>query len=80
MGYHDRNPLSVSLIARHGGDRFLLDILGTLYESLQEQADFAVKSKLPSNALSKEESAELAKEKVSSHYSISFGCFALFCL
>lgn len=64
VGSHDNCPVSVSFIARHGGDRFLLDTLQNMYASLQEQADFVVKSKLSRNALSREESAEIAKEKV----------------
>lgn len=35
-----------------------------MYTSLQEQADIASKTKLSRNAISKEESAEIAKEKV----------------
>lgn len=54
----------MSLIARHGGDRFLLDTLQTVYTTLQEQADIASKSKSSGNAVSKEQSAEIAKEKV----------------
>ena len=64
LGFHDKCPVSVSFIARHGGDRFLLDALHTMYTSLQEQADIASKSKSSKNALTKEQSAEIAKEKV----------------
>ncbi|KAF8378611.1 hypothetical protein HHK36_029959 [Tetracentron sinense] len=63
LGFHDKCPVSVSFIARHGGDRFLLDTVQTMYTSLQEQADIAAKSNLPSNAITQEESAEIAKEK-----------------
>ncbi|KAB1212287.1 Translocon at the outer membrane of chloroplasts 64 [Morella rubra] len=63
LGLHNKCPVSVSLIARHGGDRFLLDTVQTMYTSLQEQADIASKTKLSRNAISKEESAEIAKEK-----------------
>ncbi|KAF5730307.1 putative amidase [Tripterygium wilfordii] len=63
LGYHDKCPVSVSFIARHGGDRFLLDTVQTMYASLQEQADIISKSKLSSNSVSQEQSAEIAKEK-----------------
>jgi len=63
LGYYDKCPVSVSLIARHGNDRFLLDTLQTMYASLQEQAETHVKSK-SRNTDSGENSAEMAKEKV----------------
>ncbi|KAJ4961745.1 hypothetical protein NE237_021655 [Protea cynaroides] len=63
LGLHNKCPVSVSFIARHGGDRFLLDTVQTMFASLQEQSDVAAKSKLSGNAISQEESAEIAKEK-----------------
>ncbi|CAL5371941.1 unnamed protein product [Camellia sinensis] len=63
LGFYDKCPVSVSLVARHGGDRFLLDTVQTMYASLQEQADIISKSKLSTNAISQETSAEIAKEK-----------------
>ncbi|KAK7398796.1 hypothetical protein VNO78_09969 [Psophocarpus tetragonolobus] len=68
LGFYDKYPVSVSLIARHGGDRFLLDTLHTMYTTLQEQADIASKSKSSGNIVSKEESAEIAKEKGNQAY------------
>lgn len=68
LGYHDKCPISVSFIARHGGDRFLLDLVQNMYSSLQEQADIASKSKVSTNTVSQEQSAEIAKEKVDSYY------------
>ncbi|XP_059643101.1 outer envelope protein 64, chloroplastic [Cornus florida] len=68
LGSHDRCPVSLSLIARHGGDRFLLDTLQTMYANLQEQADIAAKSKLSSKSFSQETSAETAKEKGNQAY------------
>ncbi|KAF9671309.1 hypothetical protein SADUNF_Sadunf12G0034000 [Salix dunnii] len=62
LGYYDKCPVSVSLIARHGNDRFLLDTLQTMYASLQEQAETCVKSK-SRNTDMQENSAEMAKEK-----------------
>lgn len=64
LGHHDKCPVSVSLIARHGGDRFLLDTIQTMYTTLQEQVDIAAKTKSSRNVVSREESAEIAKEKV----------------
>ncbi|GFZ12295.1 translocon at the outer membrane of chloroplasts 64-III [Actinidia rufa] len=63
LGFHDKYPISVSLVARHGGDRFLLDTVQTMYTSLQEQVDIISKSKLSANTVSLETSAEVAKEK-----------------
>ncbi|GAA0145444.1 hypothetical protein LIER_05636 [Lithospermum erythrorhizon] len=63
LGFHDKCPVSVSLMARHGGDRFLLDTIQTVYASLQEQADIASKPKSSSKVVSQETSAEMAKEK-----------------
>lgn len=71
MGFHDKSPVSVSLIARNGGDRFLLDTVSAMYATLQEQADIASKSKLTRNAVTQEDSAEIAKEKVSSSFLFS---------
>lgn len=63
LGFHNKCPVSVSFIARNGGDRFLLDTTQAMYATLQEQADIAAKSKVSRNVVSKEESAEIAKEK-----------------
>ncbi|WCJ43173.1 Glutamyl-tRNA(Gln) amidotransferase subunit A [Euphorbia peplus] len=37
LGMYDDLPVAVSLIAKHGSDGFLLNIVETLYETLQEQ-------------------------------------------
>lgn len=63
VGFHDKCPISVSFVARQGGDRFLLDTIQTMYADLQEQAELAAKSPASGNALNKETSAEMAKEK-----------------
>ncbi|XP_022725878.1 outer envelope protein 64, chloroplastic-like isoform X2 [Durio zibethinus] len=68
LGYHDKCPVSVSFIARHGGDRFLLDTVQTMYSSLQEHADTVAKSKLSHNAVNQEHAAEVAKEKGNQAY------------
>ena len=67
IGKYDKCPVSVSFIARHGGDRFLLDTVQNMYSSLQEQVDMLAKSKSSLTSDSQERSAEMAKEKV--HYS-----------
>ncbi|XP_011084169.1 outer envelope protein 64, chloroplastic isoform X1 [Sesamum indicum] len=63
LGVYEKCPVSLSLLARHGGDRFLLDTLQTVYASLQEQVDTAGKPKSSSKAVTQETSAEMAKEK-----------------
>lgn len=63
LGYHNKCPLSVSFIARHGGDRFLLDTVQTMYSNLQEQVEVVSNTKSSSNTFSRERSAEIAKEK-----------------
>ncbi|CAL0313772.1 unnamed protein product [Lupinus luteus] len=68
LGFYEKHHVSVSLIARHGGDRFLLDTLQTMYTALQEQVDVAAKSKSSKKVVSKEESAEIAKEKGNQAY------------
>lgn len=64
VGVHEKCPISLSLLARHGGDRFLLDTLQSMYTSLQEQLDAALKPKVSSKSMTNEESADVAKEKV----------------
>lgn len=64
LGFQDKCPVSVSFLAGHGSDRFLLDSLHTVYATLQEQLDVVKKSKTSNNAVTREASAELAKEKV----------------
>ncbi|GAB2270208.1 hypothetical protein Dimus_005115 [Dionaea muscipula] len=69
LGSHDKAPVSVSLLARHGGDRFLLDTLQAMYPSLQEQSGLASKSKLSRNVtINRELSADIAKEKGNKAY------------
>lgn len=82
LGVHERLPVSVSFIARQGGDHFLLDTVQTMYPSLQEQFNVAMNSNISNNSVSKEESAEISKEKVSSFLvnssQILLGTFILF--
>ncbi|KAL8147594.1 amidase 1-like [Apium graveolens] len=41
LGMYDNLPVSVSLLARNGRDKFLLDVAETLYGSLKEQVQMA---------------------------------------
>ena len=41
LGKHDEYPISISFITYHGGDKFLLDTVLDMYDSLQEQANIA---------------------------------------
>ncbi|XP_073104452.1 amidase 1 isoform X2 [Elaeis guineensis] len=41
LGMHDNLPVSVSLLARHGADHFLLNLAQALYPTLKEQASIA---------------------------------------
>lgn len=63
FGVHEKCPVSLSLLARHGGDRFLLDTLQSMYTSLQELVDTASKPEVSSKAMTNEASADMAKEK-----------------
>ncbi|KAI3863970.1 hypothetical protein MKW98_031562 [Papaver atlanticum] len=44
LGKYDNLPVSISLIAKHGADGFLLSLVETLYGTLQEQVEIAEKS------------------------------------
>nr|KAJ0193763.1 hypothetical protein LSAT_V11C800388690 [Lactuca sativa] len=63
LGMYENCPVSVSLIARYGGDRFLLDTIQTMHASLKQKADEAGNSKSSADVVTKEASAEIAKEK-----------------
>ncbi|KAI8570775.1 hypothetical protein RHMOL_Rhmol01G0063100 [Rhododendron molle] len=39
LGTYDNLPVSVSLLAKHGSDGFLLNLVETLYGTLKEQID-----------------------------------------
>eukprot|EP00262_Sarcandra_glabra_P014165 TRINITY_DN407_c0_g1_i1.p1 TRINITY_DN407_c0_g1~~TRINITY_DN407_c0_g1_i1.p1 ORF type:complete len:387 (+),score=50.72 TRINITY_DN407_c0_g1_i1:41-1201(+) len=43
LGMHDNLPVAVSLLARHGSDHLLLNLVQTLYGTLQEQVGIATK-------------------------------------
>lgn len=43
LGVHDGLPVSVSLVAKHGADGFLLHVAQTLHSALKEQASIVWK-------------------------------------
>ncbi|KAG0499435.1 hypothetical protein HPP92_004126 [Vanilla planifolia] len=63
LGVHEKLPMSVSLIAKHGSDRFLLDIVQAMYSTLQDQTGIDLMSTTSNISSTKEEAAESAKEK-----------------
>lgn len=63
LGIHEKCPVSVSFVASHGSDRFLLETIQTMYPVLEEQAEKAAKENTSKNDVNKERSAEIAKEK-----------------
>ncbi|EEF31906.1 translocon at the outer membrane of chloroplasts 64 [Ricinus communis] len=67
LGLYEKCPVSVSFIARHGGDRFLMDTVQNMYSSLQEQVDMLAKPKSHTSD-NQERSAEMAKEKGNQAY------------
>lgn len=67
LGEHDDYPVSVSFIAVHGADRFLLDTVLDIYSSLREQASIASNSLPVPDTDGDMATSELLKEKVLSH-------------
>uniref|UniRef100_A0A1J3JFY9 Outer envelope protein 64, chloroplastic n=1 Tax=Noccaea caerulescens TaxID=107243 RepID=A0A1J3JFY9_NOCCA len=63
LGHHEKCPVSVSFIGKHGGDRFLLDTVQTMYATLQENSSIIADPKSSKKTITQEESAEIAKEK-----------------
>lgn len=63
VGERNNVPMAVSLLARQGSDRFLLDTVLALYSSIQkeDQTDVDQHSTLSND---NNDAAELAKEKV----------------
>ena len=63
LGKYDGCPVSVSLVAKYGADRFLLDTLRDLYPSLQKQVEIASNSWSLPTVGSQIKAAEISKEK-----------------
>lgn len=40
---HNKLPVSISLLAKHGSDAFLLNLVEALYDTIQEEAGLAEK-------------------------------------
>ena len=65
LGKHDGCPLAVSLIAKNGADRFLLETVASLYPLFQKEAVAYGSTGAPAaKATPRPEAAEAAKEKV----------------
>ncbi|KAF9608255.1 hypothetical protein IFM89_008540 [Coptis chinensis] len=64
LGKHDGCPLSISFIASHGKDKFLLDTILDIYPSLQEQVGIASNSLPLPDTNGDMDTSELLKEKV----------------
>ncbi|CAK9139125.1 unnamed protein product [Ilex paraguariensis] len=41
LGMYDNLPVAVSLLAKHGSDAFLLNVVEILYDTLKEQVEIA---------------------------------------
>lgn len=63
VGEHDNVPMAVSLLAKQGSDRFLLDTLLALYATVQAE-DKAVVDQHSNLSNGNADAAESAKEKV----------------
>ena len=64
LGQHDNCPVVVSFIARHGGDRFLLDTIRATYCTLQQQVETSSSTQTANSMSGKIEAAKISKEKV----------------
>lgn len=64
VGKYGECPMAVSLIAKHGLDRFLLDAVNTLFSTLQKEAEACPNTPGPeSKTTGMPDAAEAAKEK-----------------
>ncbi|CAK9174032.1 unnamed protein product [Ilex paraguariensis] len=63
LGKHDDCPISVSFIALHGADKFLLDTVLDMYSSLQEQLSILSSSPPLPDTNGNMDASELLKEK-----------------
>lgn len=71
FGEHDNYPISLSFIASHGTDKFLLDTVLDMYSSLQEEVSIQSSASPLPDANGSIDASELLKEKVL-FYSFSF--------
>ncbi|KAM0936925.1 putative amidase [Dioscorea sansibarensis] len=63
LGKHDGYPISVSFVAAHGADRFLLDTVLDMYPCLQEEISIASNLPPAPDANGDMDASELLKEK-----------------
>lgn len=71
VGEVDDAPIGISLMAKHGADRFLLDTVSALHATVQEEAKVPLPTQTAvSVANGKTHAAEIAKEKVTIHLSL----------
>ncbi|KAL9238352.1 hypothetical protein vseg_012784 [Gypsophila vaccaria] len=68
LGEHNGFPISVSFIASHGADKFLLDTILDSYPSLRQQASIDSNSLPLTDANDDMDAAELLKEKGNAAY------------
>ncbi|PIN21454.1 Amidase [Handroanthus impetiginosus] len=68
VGKYDNCPTSVSLIASHGADKFLLDTVLDMYSSLQEEVNIISSSSSLPDTNGNMDAAELLKEKGNAAY------------
>lgn len=64
VGKHNDFPISVSFVASHGADKFLLDTVIDMYSSLQEQVSLVSNSSTLPDMNGNMDACELLKEKV----------------
>ncbi|KAH9697837.1 Outer envelope protein 64 [Citrus sinensis] len=63
IGKYNEHPISISFITYHGGDKFLLDTVLDLYDSLQEQVNIASNLVPLPDTNGSIDASELLKEK-----------------
>lgn len=68
LGKHDDSPVSISLIASHGTDKFLLDTVLDMYSSLQQEVNIVSSSSPLPDTNSNMDTAEVIKEKGNTAY------------
>ncbi|XP_042483308.1 outer envelope protein 64, mitochondrial, partial [Macadamia integrifolia] len=68
LGKHDGSPISVSFIASHGADKFLLDTVLDMFSSLQEQVSVVSNSLPIQDSDGSIDTSELLKEKGNSSF------------
>ncbi|WOH04918.1 hypothetical protein DCAR_0624330 [Daucus carota subsp. sativus] len=68
IGNHNDYPISVSFIASHGGDKFLLDTVLDMYSSLQDQASIVSNSAPLPDMNGNMDASDLLKEKGNAAY------------